>query len=218
MEIWFRNNFLSLLMLSGGIFSAPASSADVQDNEGSALIEPDIERIVFDEAQIDSSDFELMLAVGYLSIEDFGVSTLLAAKLNYYVNESIFVQLTLARATAGETSFEIISGGAPLLTDDERDLTYYSIDIGYNLLPGEAFFSPQTTYNTAFYLSGGIGVVEFAGSDEFAVNFGAGYRLLLSDDFSITVDFRNLAFDVDVFGENKVTNNLQFTVGAGWFF
>ena len=177
-----------------------------------------MKRVDFDEAHIDSDDFEIMLFAGYLSIEDFGVNPILAAKLNYHVNESVFLQLTLARSNAGQTSYEILTGGAPLLTDDERKLSYYTIDVGYNVLPGEAFFNESTAFNTAFYVSGGIGNTEFAGSDRFTINYGAGYRVLLNDSFSLTVDFRNMVFDVDVFGENKVTNNLQFLIGAGWFF
>jgi outer membrane beta-barrel protein len=218
MENRFRNLLLSLVTLINCVICTTAFSADNQSQQDSVLIQPEIQRVAFDEAQIDGDDFEIMLFVGYLSIEDFGVNPLLAAKLNYYVNESVFVQLTLAQSNAGESSYEILSGGAPLLTDAERELKYYTIDIGFNLLPGEAFLDEQTAYNTAFYLSAGIGNTEFAGSDRFTIDYGAGYRLLLNDEFSLTMDFRNMVFDVDVFGENKVTNNLQFLIGFGWFF
>ncbi len=218
METWFRNFFLISLLISNVLVSTAAYSADEKNIEDSVLIQPEIQRVDFDEAKIDSNDFEVSLFAGYLNIEDFGVNPVLAAKLNYYVNENIFVQLTLARSNAGETSYEILNGGAPLLPDEERKLQYYSIDIGYNLLPGEAFLTDETSYNTAFYISGGIGNTTFAGSDRFTINFGTGYRLLLNDSFSVTVDFRNLVFDNDVFGKNKVTNNLQFLIGGGWFF
>ena len=218
METWFRNFLLGLLTLSSVVSSNAVFSAEQEIDEDSALIQPEVERIAFDEAQIDSNDFEIMLAAGFLSIEDFGVNPVLAAKLNYYVNESVFVQLTLAQSKGGETSYEVLTGGAPLLTDDERKLSYYTIDVGFNILPGEAFLDENAAYNTAFYLSAGIGNTEFAGSDRFTINYGAGYRLLLNDELSLTIDFRDLVFDVDVFGENKVTNNLQLLLGIGWFF
>ena len=218
METWFRNLFLTLLTLSSCVISNSAVSAEKEIDENSALIQPEIQRVAFDEAQIDGDDFEIMLALGYLSIEDFGVNPLLAAKLNYYVNESVFLQLTLAQSKGGETSYEVLTGGAPLLTDEERRLRYYTIDIGFNLLPGEAFLNEDTAYNNALYVSAGIGNTEFAGSDRFTINYGAGYRLLLNDALSLTLDFRNIVFDLDVFGENKVTNNLQLLIGVGWFF
>lgn len=214
MENWLRYLFLGLV--AGGLLNTAAAAQPAAD-EG-ALIQPEVERIQFDEAQINGDDFEIMLFAGYLSIEDFGVNPMLAAKFNYYVNESIFVQIALAKSTAGDTSYEILSGGAPLLTDSERELQSYAINIGYNLLPGEAFPTENKAFNTAFFISGGIGNTTFAGSDRFTWNYGAGLRFLLNDAFSLYSEFRNNVFDVDVFGVTKSTSNLEFTLGAGWFF
>ena len=214
MENWFRHLFLGLF---AGLFLNTVGAAEPAADEG-WLIQPEVERIQFDEAQINGDDFEIMLFAGYLSIEDFGVNSLLSAKFNYYVNESIFVQITLAKSTAGDTSYEILSGGAPLLTDTERELKSYAINLGYNLLPGEAFPTENKAFNTAFFISGGIGNTTFAGSDRFTYNYGAGLRFLLNDSFSLYGEFRNNVFDVDVFGVTKSTNNLEFTIGTGWFF
>ncbi|MBC8209731.1 MAG: outer membrane beta-barrel domain-containing protein [Gammaproteobacteria bacterium] len=218
MENRFRSLFLALLVTFSGLFSNALLAAAHLPPDSDLLIAPDVERQAFDDAQIDSSDFELMLFAGFLSIEDFGVNALVAFKLNYYVNESIFVQLSLAQSEGSETSYEVLSGGAPLLTDDERQLQYYSINIGYNLLPGEAFLGEQTAFNTALYLSAGIGNTDFAGSERFTINYGAGYRFLLNDAISLNTEFRNNVFDVDVFGKKTTSNNLEFIVGIGWFF
>jgi outer membrane beta-barrel protein len=214
MENWFRHLFLGLLY---GLFLNTANAAEPTADEG-GLIQPEVKRIQFDEAQINGDDFEIMLFAGYLSIEDFGVNSMLSAKFNYYVNESIFVQIALAKSTASETSYEILSGGAPLLTDSERELKSYAINLGYNLLPGEAFPTMNKAFNTAFFISGGIGNTTFAGSDRFTWNYGAGLRFLLNDSFSLYGEFRNNVLDVDVFGVTKSTNNLEFTIGTGWFF
>ena len=219
METRFRGVFLGFLLLLSVSGLKPLMAAEVvTDEQDSVLIEPQIERSQFDESLIDTEDFELMLAFGYLSIEDFGVNALLAFKLNYYVNEDVFVQVALAESEGSETSYEVLSGGAPLLTDDERQLSYYNISIGYNLLPGEAFLGDSVAYNTAFYLSAGIGNTDFAGDDRFTLNYGAGYRFLLTDEFALYTDFRNHVFDMDVFGVQKATNNLEFTLGISWFF
>jgi outer membrane beta-barrel protein len=124
----------------------------------------------------------------------------------------------LGESKAGETSYETVTGGAPLLTDEERKLSFYRINIGYNLLPGEAFLSDNTTYNTAFYLSAGIGSTDFAGDDRYTLNYGAGFRFLFTDYLTFNTDFRNNLFDMDTFGENKGTNNLEFTLGFGFVF
>jgi outer membrane beta-barrel protein len=217
METRFRSLFLSLLLM---IFCTTLSAAEpaAGSDQQSPLIEPDIQRQQFDEALINVDDFELMLALGYLSIEDFGVNTLMVARLNYHVNEDIFLQVAYGQSKGGTTSYEVLSGGAPLLTDAERELSYYSINIGYNLLPGEAFLTDSKTFNTAFYLTAGMGVTEFAGENRFTINYGTGYRLLLNGYSALTVDLRNNQFDMNVFGENKATNNLEFTFGISWIF
>ncbi len=218
MENWFRYLFLNPLLIGSLFFSPFAFSADEEAVEDSALIQPEVDRSVFNEAQINGNDFELSLYAGYLSIQDFGVNPLLAFKLNYYVSESIFIQFSLAKSEGTETSYEVITQAAPLLTDAERELQYYSINIGYNLLPGEAFYNDKTTFNTAFYVSAGIGNTDFAGSDRFTINYGTGYRVLLSDAFSISTEFRNNMFDMDAFGLIKKSNNLEFILGFGWYF
>ncbi len=216
MEIGFRGLFLSLALLVGT--SVQAASDTEAGEPDSVLIEPKVERIEFEEAQINARDYEVMLMAGYISIEDFGVQPLLGVRLSYFITENIFAELALGQATAGKTSYEVLTAGAPLLTASERDYQFYSLNIGYHLLPGEAFVTRNVTYNTAFYLSGGIGNTDFAGSDRFTINYGAGYRFLFKDWLDVTLDFRNSVHDMDLFGELKTTNNLQFTLGFGLVF
>ena len=116
------------------------------------------------------------------------------------------------------TSFEILSGGAPLLSDSERTLTYYNLNVGYNILPGEGFVGEGRAYNTALYISAGLGSTSFAGDDRFTVNFGAGYRFLLNDSIALHVDFRDHLFDIDLLGEEKTAHNLEGSLGVTWFF
>ncbi len=222
MENRFRHLFLAGLLGGLMLMNPPAQAQEAapadESVEQAPVIEPQPERRQFHESQIDADDFEILVNAGFLSIEDFGVNALLSLKLSYYVNEAIFVQLVAAQSEGSETSFEVLSGGAPLLTPEERELSYYSINIGFNLLPGEVFVGDSIAYNSALYLSAGIGNTEFAGDDRFTYNYGIGYRFLLSDAIALYSDFRNNVFDMDVFGRNKTTNNLEFTIGVSWFF
>lgn len=217
MENRIRSIFLITLAL--GLLTV-FSSANAQESEidDTRMIEPDVERIEFNEAMIDTEDYEILIAAGYLSIEDFGVNPLLELRFNYHIDENFFVAIALGQTEGSDTSYEVLSGGAPILTDEERELQFYRINIGYNLLPGEAFWSNDTTFNTAFYISAGIGNTEFAGDDHYTINYGAGYRFLINDALGIYTDFRNNVFDSDVFGSQKATNNLEFTLGASWYF
>ncbi|VAW99810.1 hypothetical protein MNBD_GAMMA19-616, partial [hydrothermal vent metagenome] len=113
--------------------------------------------------------------------------------------------------------YESLSGGAPLLSDNDRELTYYNASVGFNLLPGEAFMGKGWAFNTALYVIGGVGNTSFANDDRFTINFGAGYRFLATDWLAIHLDVRNHIFDTELFGE-KTTNNLEFTGGFSIFF
>ena len=201
-------------------FAAPVIQAvELGDKlELEPVIQPEIQRQDFDEAKINVDDFEVKGFVGFLSVEDFGVNTVSGFKIAYHVSENYFVQAAIGESTAGETSFEVLSAGAPLLSDDERNLEFYQINVGYNLFPGEAFVSQETTLNDAFYVIAGLGNTNFAGDDRYTVNYGFGYRILFLDAFSFNADIRDHLFDMDIFGEKVKTHNIEYSLALGWYF
>ena len=182
------------------------------------VIDPEVERRQIKEPDIDSEDFEIGVLAGIMSIEDFGSDFVYGVRLAYHVTEGFFVEGTVGQSEGGLTSFEVLSGGAPLLSDSERELTYYNLNVGFNILPGEGFIGEGRAYNTSFYITGGLGSTTFAGDDRFTVNFGAGYRFLLNDSVALHVDFRDHLFDIDLLGEEKTAHNLEGTLGVTVFF
>jgi len=182
------------------------------------VIDPQVERREIKEPAIDREDFEVGAFVGIMSIEDFGSDVVYGVRLAYHVTEGFFIEASVGQSEAGLTSFEVLSGGAPIIADSERTLTYYNLDVGYNLLPGEGFVGEGRAYNTNFYLVAGLGSTRFAGDDRFTVNFGAGYRFLLTDSIALHVDFRDHLFDIDILGEDKTTHNLEGHLGVTVFF
>lgn len=217
MEIRFRSLFLAGSWLIA-IMPVAQVAAQSDEEDSSSLIEPQIERIEFDESQIDSDDFEISVYAGYLAIENFETDILTGIKLGYNVSEDFFVQATYAFGDAGETSYEKIESDVQLLTDDEREFEYYLVTLGFNLFPGEAFLTDSTTFNTVFYLSAGVGNTEFAGDDRFTIAYAVGYRTLFADGFSLDIEMRDLIFEQDLFGSEETTHNIEFTVGLNLFF
>ena len=69
----------------------------------------------------------------------------------------VTVELAGGKTKTEETSFERLSGAARLLTDSERDYTYYNLSLGYNILPGEGFVGRKRALNTQMYVIGGVG-------------------------------------------------------------
>lgn len=182
------------------------------------VIDPEVERREVKEPAIDREDFEVGAFFGIMSIEDFGSDFVYGVRLAYHVTEGFFVEATVGQTEAGLTSFEVLSGGAPIISDSERTYTYYNLNVGYNLLPGEGYIGEGRAYNTNFYLIAGLGSTTFAGDDRYTVNFGAGFRFLLNDSVALHVDFRDHLFDIDILGEDKTTHNLEGHLGVTVFF
>ncbi|MFC3121458.1 outer membrane beta-barrel domain-containing protein [Agaribacter flavus] len=197
-------------------FALSGVAVHAQSTQPSA-IDPNIERRSIDEFDIDSENFEVSAFAGVISIEDFSSDIVVGARLAYHVNENVFIEASFGQATAGETSFEILSGGAPFLTEEERDYRYYDLAIAYNF-NGEVFFTQQLVFNTDFFLSLGAGNTDFAGDERFTVSLGAGYRLLVTDYLSVRFDVRDHVFDSDIIGTEKSVHNLTFTLSTTFFF
>ena len=210
METRIRSVFLGLgLLLTSGLVAAQQAAESV--------VEPKLERRDVQGAKIDSENVEVGLFVGVISIEDFSSDTIIGARVAYHINEDFFVEAGYAQAKAGQTSFEILSGGAPFLTDEQRDYTYYNVQLGYNL-NGEMFLGDNLAFNTATYFTLGAGSTEFGGDDRFTVTIGAGYRVLLTDYFALHVGLKDNIFNSDIIGEEKTTHNIEYGIGATFFF
>ena len=226
MESRFRVLFLivAMISLSGcaatkNLFGFGNQSAPPPSAEGPGqVIDPEVERREIKEPAIDREDFELGAYVGIMSIEDFGSDVSYGVRLAYHITEGFFVEGTAGQAEGGLTSFEELSGGARLISDSQRTLTYYNLNLGYNILPGEVFIGEGRAYNTNLYLIAGLGSTRFAGDDRFTVNVGAGYRFLLSDSIALHLDFRDHLFDIDLLGEEKTAHNLEGHLGFTVFF
>jgi outer membrane beta-barrel protein len=184
----------------------------------SPIIDPQVERREIRRTRIDTEDFELGAYVGMLSIEDFESNVVYGARLAYHLTEDFFLEGTVGQSRAGRTSYENLSGSADLLTDSERDYTYYALSLGWNALPGEIFLGENRAYNTSFYLVAGIGNTTFAGDDRFTVSGGFGYRILPADWIAVHFDVRDHVYDIDLLGEKKIVNNLEAHLGLSIFF
>ncbi len=238
MESRFWVFLLSALLLSTGCSSAakkppsgspaapsastvPESSQPNPDKEiiqTDPVIQPEIKRREVQESDINTENFEIGAFFGFLSIEDFGTNPVYGFRLDYHITEDVFLQGTIGQSEAGSTSFDRLSGSPPILSDDQSQYTYYTVALGYNLLPGEAFITRNTTYNTALYLIAGAGNTEFAGDDLFTITWGAGYSITANSWLAIHLDFRDHLFDLAVTGEDKTTHNFEVTIGLNYYF
>ena len=194
-----------------------AQGADDEDELGQ-IISPDIERRTIKEEMIDSENFEFGAFYGLLGIEDFGTNDVVGVTMAYHITEDFFAEATYGMSRLQKTSYELLSGGVELLTDEERDLTYYNLSLGYNLFPGQIQISDKWAFNTRFYVIAGAGNTQFASKDYFTYNFGAGLRFFATDWVSFDLSMRDHVFTHELFGESKETHNLEGRIGLSLFF
>lgn len=224
MEARLRSFLLSgfvggFFLIAAPVYAAEPSESDKAEAELKPVIQPEVTRQEFDEARIDTEDFEVGVFLGIYSTEDFGTNPVYGARLAYHITDRLFVEGALGQTTTDKTSWENLlnPGGAGILSDDGRTLTYYSANIGFNLLPGEAFMTQNVTYNTSLYVVAGVGSTNFDDADRFTLNFGVGYSFLATDYMAVHIDFRDYIFNMDL-PEDKTTNNLEFTASLTFFF
>lgn len=212
-----QGSLIKSALVKGAFAKKAANAAQENTEQPPALIDPNIDRRDINESDIDTEDIEIGIFGGFISIEDFESSEVVGVSLTYHINENLFLEARYAQATAGQTSFEKLSGGAPFLTEDERDYTYYNLSLGYNI-NGETFFTDNLVFNSDFYFTLGAGSTKFGGDERFTVSAGAGYRLLLTDFWALKVDVRDHVFTSDIIGVEKDVHNLAITLGTTFFF
>jgi outer membrane beta-barrel protein len=223
MESRFQRILLTASLLSalaGFVSSAFAADEKEKNNDGELgkIITPDIERRHIKEADLDSEDFEVGLYYGMLSVEDFGSNPVVGVTFAYHITEDLFTQLNYGTSETQKTSYELLSGGVELLTKDQRDLSYYNISLGYNLLPGQVYISDKWHFNTGVYFIAGAGNTKFAEKNYFTYNLGAGFKFYATDWLMLDLGVRDYAFKHELFGVSKKTNNLETRLGISLFF
>ena len=223
MENRFQRIFLkrfitvSTLLISALSFSYAANATE-QELDAQIQVKADVERREILDDVLDSENFEIGLQGGIISIEDFENSGWMGVHIGYHMTENFYLKARYGQGKGGETSFEKLVNSAPLLTDEQRDLTYYGLNIGYNLLPGEIFFSKDLVLNSIFSIELGAGSTEFAGDEQFTVNFTANYRVFINDWVAWDIGMSDYVFDTQITGESKTTHNLNFVTGFSVYF
>ena len=221
-------NRLSSILLATALLSgcswfhrgdkAPAPVTVEEPQANPSIIEPQVSRRVVTTPKVKAKDFEAGVYFGALSIQDFGTNPVYGVRAAYHVTEDFFLEAFGARSQAGLSSLEDVFPNITVVSNSGRYFTYYDLDVGYNVLPGEVFLGRGRAFNSALYVTVGIGDVKFANQDQFALNYGVGYRVTLTDWLAMHVDVRDHVFESDLFGVNKNVNNIEAILSLTTYF
>jgi outer membrane beta-barrel protein len=195
---------------------APSQDGDSDTEAQPPVIEPEVERRNIKVPKIDRSDFEIGGFAGVVNVEDFGANPSYGLRFAYHISEDFFTEATVGQTTVGRNAAEIFFNFD--LTRAERQFTYYDLSFGYNILPGEVFVGRKRAFNSALYVTAGVGGTRFAGDDQFTLVLGVGYRMLVNDWLALHLDVRDHAYRSTLLGLAKVAHNVDANIGFTVFF
>jgi len=180
------------------------------------VIEPEQQGNEAQTAAIDTEKFQLGAYMGSLSVEDFGTNVVTGIELTYHLSADWFLQSAYGVATIDRAAFE--SNQLEFLSSDDRDFKYLTLGGGYRWISGRSFMGSRAKYNSDIYVLAGAEKVSFAANDEWGLNFGLSYRVVLTDWMTLNVDFREHTFKREFIGDSKQTFNTEFRLGLNGLF
>jgi outer membrane beta-barrel protein len=204
-------------MLAGAAEQQPAEESAGQPAADQQVIVPEVDRRPVKVLHIPSNDIEVGLFMGAFSTQYFGTDLIGGARLGYHITEDFFAEAVYGNTRATDEVFrQILPAG--IFKNPKEKLTYYNVSFGFNVLPGEVFFWKTKARPSALYLIAGIGSTDFLDQRHLTVNAGLGTRIWLADWAALQVDMRDHIFSLDVLGQQRSTQNLEFTGGVTFFF
>jgi outer membrane beta-barrel protein len=198
---------------------APASAAPGTPAPAAApsVVEPQVARRDLKLPNYPSRDFEIGLFGGTYSTQNFGTSGVSGLRLGYHITEDFFVTAQYGSTKVSDESFrQILPGG--VFVNRTETLKYYTLSMGYNLLPGEVFFGRSNAKLSQGYVLAGAGTTDFAGQRKQTIDVGFGLRLLWNQRFALQAEVRNHMFSLDLLGRRETTHNPEITFGLGVLF
>ena len=97
-----ETRFLGILLVLTGLLAGSATAwGQGAGRAADQVIDPSVERREIRRADIDSENFEVGPYVGMLSIEDFGVNTVVGIKAIFHVTEDIFTEANIGFSRGG---------------------------------------------------------------------------------------------------------------------
>ena len=198
--------------------ATPTANGPTSATDTAPIVEPEIVRPQIKVPKIRNSNVEFTVSGGLLNTEPEGTYFSGDLRGTYHIKENFFAEASVGVSKLRASSFVNSAGQTQIFTNSQRRVLDYSLDLGYDVLPGEAFFGHNKSFTTAVYVVGGVGALHYAGDRFFAPNVGLGYRLLLSDRIAAHVDVRDAVTVKDLLGQKHLANNIESTIGLSVFF
>lgn len=203
----------TLITLSAAaLLATPIAQAQ---NRPIKIIEPQAPSESAKSAAIDSEHFEFGVSAGILSVEDFNSNLMLNLSFSYYFSPNVYAYLLYGTSDTERSNAEESLGA-----DFNPDRTFGIVSAGaaYKILEGRSFWGKSRKYNSGVFVLGGVEQVDFAGESETGFMFGLSHRTVITDYLALNIDFKDHIVSRTFVGEDKMTQNVEFSIGLSSFF
>lgn len=197
--------------------TATPSPAAAAPGSSEPTIVPQVERRELKLPRIPSKDIEFGLLAGVYSTQNFGASGAAGLRLGYHLTEDYFVEGEFGRTQVSDESFRAILPGG-VLASGQQSLSYTTLSLGMNVMPGEVFFGSRQARASQFFVLAGIGSTDFVNQKRQTINLGVGLKIFASQRLAARVDMRDHLYTLDLLGKRERTHNLQLNAGLSYFY
>ncbi|MDH5517950.1 MAG: outer membrane beta-barrel domain-containing protein [Gammaproteobacteria bacterium] len=201
-----KDRYLAIILLL--LFSPLVSAFDI--------VNPDAEQALIKDADLVNVGINSGVYIGLMNFENFNSSPMLAWYINYPFDEDLFVSAELGAALVNDSEYRNV--GLPLLSEEEVVAGFYSVLLGYNVLPAEVYWRKGQALRADIYLLGGIGSITIDSEDYVALHAGVGLKIEPANGHSLRIEFRDRLINSDILGTDKLTNNTEIHLGIEWSF
>lgn len=207
----------SILLATVAALLCGAAGAADQPASNDQVVVPQVDRREVRLPRFPSNDFAIGTFVGTYATQNFGSTLVAGLRLGYHITEDFFVEGVYGQTKVSDEFLrQVLPGG--VFPNKTEKLAYYNLSAGYNVLPGEVFIGGARAKPSALYLIGGVGSTKFDQLRRPTFNLGLGFRVFLADWAALQVDMRDHMFSLDLLGQRKTTQNLEWTGGLTVFF
>ncbi|VUD68842.1 hypothetical protein TDB9533_04201 [Thalassocella blandensis] len=189
------------------------SSASFAQNRPIKIIEPQAPTEAAKSAAIDTEHFEIGINLGLLTVEDFNTNPMYGVWGNYYINEKFFAYVGYGTSDTEKSNAEGVFDFNP-----DKTFDFASVGVGYRVLNGRSFWGKNRKYNTGLFAVAGVEQVDFAEDSGTGFMIGLSHKTVLTDYLALNIDLKDHIVSRTFVGEDKMTQNIEFTVGLSTFF
>lgn len=190
------------------------------------VIDPQVARRIVSRFTPKFGNFETGLWGGASAIEGVSTNAAFGVSGALYLSEDFFLRLDIGTSSVSRTDYAVTL--QQLNSESTINFQSQSMSIGYNFLPGEAYFGRSAVLNSTFYVVAGIGVVNFPiigistpsqkQNSKLAQNFGAGFKIFPNDKMNINMEIGNRLYQSNITGYSRYSNNIETRIGINFIY